>query len=110
MSNIPRVGLVGAGIMGRPLGRNLLRAGYGLTAYDLDPSAVQDLVAAGALAVSSPSEVAAETEIFISMLPDSAEVREVYAGPKGAFEALRPGWLAMAEALVLAHVLRWFMV
>jgi 2-hydroxy-3-oxopropionate reductase len=95
MSDLPRIGLVGAGIMGRPMGRNLLRAGFPLTVYDINPTGVDDLVSAGAVASSSPRDVANAVEVLITMLPDSPQVREVYLGGKGAFEALRPGWLAV---------------
>jgi 2-hydroxy-3-oxopropionate reductase len=95
MNDLPSVGLIGAGIMGRPMARNLLRAGYRLTVHDLDRAAVNELAADGAIAASSPSEVAASTDVLITMLPDSPDVRQVYLGPDGAFEALRPGWLAI---------------
>ncbi len=91
----PSLGLIGLGIMGRPMARNLLRAGYALTVHDVDRAAVDDLAAEGALPATSPRSVAEATEILITMLPDSPEVREVYAGVRGAFEALRPGWLAI---------------
>jgi 2-hydroxy-3-oxopropionate reductase len=81
--------------MGRPMGRNLLRAGYELTVYDVAPAGVDELVTAGAADAGSPSEVARGTDVLITMLPDSPQVRDVYLGPKGAFEALRPGWLAI---------------
>ncbi len=91
----PSIGLVGLGIMGRPMGRNLMKAGYPLTVHDVDRRAVDELVAEGATAGTSPRQVAAETDVLITMLPDSPQVSEVYAGPDGAFEALRPGWLAI---------------
>jgi 2-hydroxy-3-oxopropionate reductase len=89
------LGVIGLGIMGRPMARNLLRAGYPLMVYDVDHSAVDALVAEGAVAGTSPRSVAEATEVLITMLPDSPQVREVYAGPGGAFEALRTGWLAI---------------
>jgi len=95
METKPTLGLIGLGIMGRPMARNLLRAGYGLTVHDLNRAAVDELAAEGAVAGTSPRGVAAAVDVLISMLPDSPQVREVYAGPDGAFEALRPGWLAI---------------
>jgi 2-hydroxy-3-oxopropionate reductase len=95
MTATPSIGLIGLGIMGRPMGRNLLKAGYALTVHDVDRRAVDELVADGATAGTSPRDVAATTDVLITMLPDSPQVSEVYAGPDGAFEALRPGWLAI---------------
>ena len=89
------LGQIGLGIMGRPMARNLLRAGYQLVVHDVDRSAVDALVAEGAVAGTSPRHVAGATDVLITMLPDSPQVREVYLGPDGAFEALRPGWLAI---------------
>jgi hypothetical protein len=63
MGHLPRLGLIGLGIMGRPMGRNLLRAGYALVVRDLNPEAVTELVAEGA--------VAAPTSRFKSSCPTS---------------------------------------
>jgi 2-hydroxy-3-oxopropionate reductase len=95
METKPKLGLIGLGIMGRPMARNLMRAGYGLTVLDIDSSAVAALAAEGATAGQSPAQVAATTDVLVTMLPDSPQVREVYLGLSGAFEALRPGWLAI---------------
>jgi len=95
MDTKPSLGLIGLGIMGRPMARNLLAAGYGLVVHDVNRAAVDELVAAGAVAGTSPRGVAEATDVLITMLPDSPQVREVYLGPDGAFEALRPGWLAI---------------
>ena len=91
----PKLGLIGLGIMGRPMARNLLAAGYPLTVHDVSRAAVEELVTQGAAAGTSPRQVAASTDVLITMLPDSPQVRDVYLGPDGAFEALRPGWLAI---------------
>lgn len=95
METKPSLGLIGLGIMGRPMGANLLRAGYRLMVHDIDRSAVGALVAEGATAGVTPSQVAAATDVLITMLPDSPQVREVYLGTDGAFEAVRRGWLAI---------------
>jgi 2-hydroxy-3-oxopropionate reductase len=91
----PTLGLIGLGIMGRPMGRNLLKAGYRLVVHDVVRSAVDDLAAEGAIPAASPRELAAAADVLITMLPDSPQVREVYLGPDGAFAALRPGWVAV---------------
>jgi 2-hydroxy-3-oxopropionate reductase len=95
MDPTPTLGIIGLGIMGRPMARNLLQAGYPLVVHDVIRAAVDELVAEGATAGTSPRQVAGAVDILITMLPDSPQVREVYVGPDGAFEALRPGWLAI---------------
>jgi 2-hydroxy-3-oxopropionate reductase len=95
METTPSLGLIGLGIMGRPMARNLLAAGYGLVVHDVNRAAVDELVGEGAVAGTSPRGVAESVDVLITMLPDSPQVREVYLGPDGAFEALRPGWLAI---------------
>jgi len=91
----PRIGFIGLGIMGAPMARNLLAAGYALTVLDIVPGATAELLAAGAAAGHTPAQVAADTDILITMLPDSPQVRDVYLGRDGAYESLREGWLSI---------------
>ena len=84
-----RIGFVGLGIMGRPMARNLLKAGYPLVVFDLNKDAMEDLVKAGALAAHSSKEVAERTDVIITMLPDSPEVKEVILGKDGVIEGVR---------------------
>lgn len=102
----PRLGLVGLGIMGRPMGRNLLQAGYELIVHDINREAVAELAAHGARPAESSREVAAACDVLITMLPDSPEVQEAYLGADGAFEALRPGWLAIDMSSIAPRVAR----
>src|SRR5450756_103934 len=106
MDTKPTIGLIGLGIMGRPMARNLLKAGYPLIVHDVDRSAVDALVAEGATAGTTPRQVAGATDVLITMLPDSPQVREVYLGPDGAFEALRPGWLAIDMSSIASSTAR----
>ncbi len=85
------IGFIGLGIMGRPMARNLLAAGYPLVVFDLVPAAVTDLVAAGAATAASPREVAARSDAVITMLPDSPDVEAVALGPDGVLAGLRAG-------------------
>jgi len=94
-SDKPTIGFIGLGIMGAPMARNLLAAGYELTVLDLVQAPVDALVAEGAMAGTSPAQVAAATDVLITMLPDSPQVEDVYLGPDGAYESLRPGWLSI---------------
>lgn len=102
----PTIGFVGLGIMGRPMVRNLLKAGYCVTVHDVNRAAVDELVAEGADSASSAAVVAGATDVFISMVPDSPDVVAVYTGPDGAFQALRPGWLAIDMSSISPRVAR----
>jgi len=86
-----RVGFVGLGIMGKPMARNLLRAGYEVTVHNRSRPAVDQLVAEGAQDGGSPRGVAERAEVVITMLPDAPDVEQVTFGPQGLVEGLRPG-------------------
>jgi 2-hydroxy-3-oxopropionate reductase len=88
---VERIGFIGLGIMGRPMAKHLLKAGYSLTVYDIMPAGVQDVVAAGAKAAGSNKEVAQNSDIVITMVPDSPDVEAAYLGANGVFEGLRAG-------------------
>jgi 2-hydroxy-3-oxopropionate reductase len=85
------IGFIGLGIMGKPMARNLIKAGYGLTVYDISPAAVEEIVAAGAGKGESAAAVAARSEVSITMLPDGPEVEAAVLGPGGALEGAGPG-------------------
>jgi len=78
-----KIGFVGLGIMGKPMSRNLLKAGHELVVYDVVESAVDEIVAAGALKGESAADVAARSELTITMLPDGPEVEAAVTGPGG---------------------------
>ncbi|MBP1705556.1 MAG: 2-hydroxy-3-oxopropionate reductase [Chloroflexi bacterium] len=102
----PTVGFIGLGIMGRPMARNLLRAGHPLIVHDVVAGPVADLVAEGAAVAASPRDVAAACDVLITMLPDSPQVEDVYLGDGGALEAARPGWLAIDMSSIAPRVAR----
>ncbi|MBZ9702817.1 MULTISPECIES: NAD(P)-dependent oxidoreductase [unclassified Mesorhizobium] len=87
------VGFVGLGTMGAPMARNVLKAGHALTVFDLNPVAVKKLVEAGARAAASPREVAQQSEIVITMLPDAPDVEAAVLGADGIGHGLRAGSL-----------------
>ena len=87
------IGLIGVGIMGRPMAKNLLKAGYPLVVHDRNRGPVQELVGAGARAAASAREVAGQVEILITMLPNSPDVELVALGKDGIIEGARPGLL-----------------
>lgn len=86
-----QVGFVGLGIMGKPMARNLLRAGYAVTVHNRSRTAVEELVAEGARDGGSPRGVAERSEVVITMLPDTPDVEQVVFGPHGLVEGLRGG-------------------
>ena len=86
-----KIGFIGLGIMGKPMSKNLLRAGYPLLIYDIVPAALDEIVLAGAEKATSPKDVAAKTDVIITMLPNSPHVKEVVLGKNGIIEAARPG-------------------
>jgi 2-hydroxy-3-oxopropionate reductase len=86
-----KIGFIGLGIMGKPMAKNLLKAGYSIVAYDLNKDAVEDVVKAGALGASSSKETAEKAEVIITMLPDSPDVKEVILGKDGVLEGIKPG-------------------
>jgi 2-hydroxy-3-oxopropionate reductase len=86
-----KIGFIGLGIMGKPMAKNLLKAGYSIVAYDLNKDAVEDVVKAGALGASSSKEAAGKAEVIITMLPDSPDVKEVILGKDGVLEGIKPG-------------------
>jgi len=86
-----QIGFIGIGIMGSHMAAHLMNAGHDLTAYDVVPEAVANLVAAGAQAAASCREVAERSDLVISMVPDSPDVEKVALGEGGIVEAARPG-------------------
>jgi 2-hydroxy-3-oxopropionate reductase len=95
-----RVGFIGLGVMGMPMARNLLAAGFELTAHSRSPEPVDAIVAAGADRASAPAGVAAAGDVTILMLPDDAAVHDVVEGPGGVLEGARPGHLLIDMSTV----------
>jgi 2-hydroxy-3-oxopropionate reductase len=85
------VGFIGLGIMGRPMARNLLKAGHTLVVHSRSRGPVEEIVKAGATAAASPRDVAAQCDVLITMLPNSPEVEQVALGPGGIIEGARRG-------------------
>jgi 2-hydroxy-3-oxopropionate reductase len=79
--------------MGRPMARNLLKAGYSLVVHSRSRGPVDEIVKAGATAATSPKEVAGQCDVLITMLPNSPDVEQVALGPNGIIEGARPGLL-----------------
>ena len=88
-----KIGFIGLGIMGKPMSKNLLKAGYELVVYDINQSAVQELKEAGADSAVSAKEVAQQCETIVTMVPNSPQVKEVVAGTGGILEGAKAGTL-----------------
>ncbi len=86
-----KIGFIGLGIMGKPMSKNLIKAGHELTVYDVVEAPVRELQSLGAKTARSSKEVAANTDLIISMLPDSPDVEKAAFGPGGIFEGIRSG-------------------
>jgi len=90
-----RVGVIGLGIMGVPIARNLLRAGHALTVHTRTRARAAELLAGGATWAESPAAVAAAVDALVTMLPDTPDVEAVIAGPGGVLAGARAGLLAI---------------
>jgi 2-hydroxy-3-oxopropionate reductase len=102
----PVIGFIGLGIMGKPMARNLIKAGYPLIVHNRSRAAVDELIREGAQAATDAKEVAGRTEIIITMLPDSPDVDLVYAGENGIFSALKSGTLLIDMSTISPAVAR----
>jgi 2-hydroxy-3-oxopropionate reductase len=85
------IGFIGLGIMGKPMAKNLLKAGHKLVVYDILDAPVKELVEAGATAGASPKDVASRNELIITMLPNSPHVKQAVLGKNGVIEGAKPG-------------------
>jgi 2-hydroxy-3-oxopropionate reductase len=86
-----KIGFIGLGIMGKPMARNLLKAGYQLIVYDINLDAIKEVVKDGAIEGKSPGDVASRCELIITMLPNSPDVKQVVLGEKGIIEGVKAG-------------------
>ena len=86
-----KIGFIGLGIMGKPMARNLLKAGYQLIVYDIIGDAINELVKDGAIEGKSSGDVASQCELIITMLPNSPEVKQVVLGENGIFDGVKKG-------------------
>lgn len=85
------IGFIGLGIMGKPMAKNLIKAGHEIVCHDIVAANVADVVAAGGRACTSCKAVAEQCAIIITMLPNSPHVKEAVLGPGGVLEGAKPG-------------------
>jgi 2-hydroxy-3-oxopropionate reductase len=95
---LPTIGFIGLGIMGKPMARNLMNAGYTLTVLNRSRGPVDELATEGAKPGGSPRDVAAQSDVVITMLPDSPDVEAVALGADGIAAGIRQGvlWIDMS--------------
>lgn len=86
-----KIGFIGLGIMGRPMAKNLIKAGHELTVFDFNKEAVADLVSCGAAAAESNKDLASKVDVVITMVPNSPQVRAAVLGKDGVVEGAKEG-------------------
>ena len=101
-----KIGFIGLGIMGEPMALNLLKAEYSLTVYNRTAHRMEKLVHAGAAGALSPQEVAAQSEVIITMVTDSSDVEEVILGQNGVLYGLHPGSVVIDMSTISPAVTR----
>lgn len=100
------IGFIGLGVMGLPMARNLQRAGYELLVHNLTPRKAEPLARGGAKVAASPREVAERCHTIITILPDSADVEQVVAGPSGLMDGIRAGALVVDMSTISPGITR----
>lgn len=95
------IGFIGLGNMGNPMAVNVLKAGFPMTVFDLNPKTMENLVAGGARAAASARQVVESAEVVLTSLPGSPEVEAVYLAPGGLVELAKPGTVLVDLSSVL---------
>ena len=88
-----KVGFIGLGIMGKPMAKNILKAGYELVVTTHKQAVIDEMVAAGAKGAANGKEVAAQCDVVITMLPNSPNVRDAVLGKNGVLEGAKAGFV-----------------
>jgi 2-hydroxy-3-oxopropionate reductase len=92
MSNKEKtIGFIGLGVMGKPMAKNLIKAGYNIKVFDIKEEPVNELAGLGAQIAATPAEIGATCEVIITMLPNSQHVVSVVTGANGVLEQVKPG-------------------
>jgi 2-hydroxy-3-oxopropionate reductase len=95
-----KIGLIGLGLMGRPMGMNLLKAGHTLTVWNRTPARANELVKAGAALVKTPKEVAAASDVLLTIVSDPPALESVLWGEHGALDGLKRGSIYIDSSTV----------
>lgn len=99
-----KIGFIGLGIMGKPMAKNLIKAGYSLTVWNRTSSKMGELIELGAKSAGSPKEVAKDSEVVITMLTDSPDVEFVILGSSGVIEGAKKGLIAIDMSTISPRV------
>lgn len=102
------IGFIGLGLMGKPMARNLHKAGYTVTVHNRSREAVEELAAEGMTAASSPRDAAERSEAVILMLPDTPTVEQVLLGEEGVVAGMTPGLLVVDMGTTAVEATRRF--
>ncbi len=86
-----KIGLIGLGIMGKPMAKNILKAGYDLTVFSSNKDTAAEMAAVGAKIAASVKEIGANCDVILTMLPDSPQVKSVMLGEGGVIESIKEG-------------------
>jgi 3-hydroxyisobutyrate dehydrogenase len=95
-----RIGFIGLGNMGLPMAQNLIKAGHQVEGVDVNPAAVEKLIAGGGASAGTAKIASARADVVISMLPSGKEVREIYLGPGGVIDSANPGTLLIESSTI----------
>jgi 2-hydroxy-3-oxopropionate reductase len=101
-----QLGFIGLGMMGTPMSKNLMKAGFEVVVWNRTPSKAQPIVEQGARLASSPKDVASQSQVIITMLTGSKEVEEVILGSNGVLEGMRAGCVVIDMSTISPAVSR----
>ncbi|HVB57370.1 MAG TPA: NAD(P)-dependent oxidoreductase [Candidatus Acidoferrales bacterium] len=102
----PTVGLIGLGLMGKPMARNLLKAGFPLVVWNRSSAKADDLVREGAKLGANPRDTAARADVLITIVSDPPALEEILFGPGGAMEGLRRGSIFIDSSTISPDLAR----
>lgn len=102
----PTIGFIGLGTMGEPMAANLLRKGYALLVYNRTPGKADRLVELSAEVASSPTDIAARTDVIFTMISNDQAIEEVYFGEDGLFSSLKPGTVIIDSSTISPELAR----
>jgi len=95
-----KIGYIGLGIMGKPMARNIMKAGYEIVVHNRSRQSVHELVSEGAIEAHSPAEVAEQVDIVFTNLPDSPDVELVALGEKGIIQGAHEGLIYIDNSTI----------
>ena len=102
-----KIGFIGLGAMGKPMAKNLIKAGYDLTVHDLNPQPVEEVSSLGAKKAKSPAETAEGVEVIITILPADDEVKAVALGTEGVLEGAKKGSVFFDMSSIAPHTSKY---